>query len=165
NNNQFTTIKTTNNNNSNSYQNSYNSRRSNRIIKNINNNNLNNLNNLIINSTIPIIPTIPISEYNLKSYFTPRIVYLWIKNLESITYLTQELNERLNSDFISLEWVRFREYLKNNPDQITDSNFEVNLVKKYYFLNYEYSIELIQAISAIMFRSPIYVKGIWDSLD
>ncbi|CAG8451162.1 5810_t:CDS:2 [Acaulospora colombiana] len=108
-----------------------------------------------------------------RSHFTPRIIHLWIKNLESIAYLTHELNERLNSDFVSSEWVQHREEMKKANPMSAHSKFkdrEVLLITS-YLNDCEFSIELVQALrnfpnnkSAIAFRPPVRVKGLWDSL-
>lgn len=53
------------------------------------------------------------SSSPLKSYFTPHIIHLWLKNLESIVHLNESSNKKLNSDFTSWKWVTHREKLKS----------------------------------------------------
>lgn len=63
-------------------------------------------------SNIPSNQVAPEATPALEQYFNPRMIYLWLKNLEAIIHLSQALNEKLNSDFISLEWVQHREVMK-----------------------------------------------------
>src|SRR2546430_15776982 len=47
-----------------------------------------------------------------KDYFTPRQIYLWVKILELIVHLSKDLNEKLNSDFISIKWINHRDKIR-----------------------------------------------------
>ncbi|CAJ0762956.1 1800_t:CDS:10 [Entrophospora sp. SA101] len=92
------------------------------------------------------------------SDITPRKVNLWIKNMESIVHLTKTLSEKLNDDFLSVEWVIHRINRMNGKiENITEK--EESLIRKY--LSYQVSSMLIQAISAIIFRNPNKIYEIW----
>ncbi|CAJ0761950.1 4162_t:CDS:10, partial [Entrophospora sp. SA101] len=85
-------------------------------------------------------------------------VNLWIKNMESIVHLTKTLSEKLNDDFLSVEWVIHRINRMNGKiENITEK--EESLIRKY--LSYQVSSVLIQAISAIIFRNPNKIYEIW----
>ncbi|KAF0531773.1 SET domain-containing protein [Gigaspora margarita] len=118
-------------------------------------------------SIIPSKQTATESTPILDQYFNPRMIYLWLKNIEAIIHLSQALNEKLNSDFISLEWVQHREVMKNikHTREITTDliNREISLISS-YVTEYSFNHELIQAIGIIIFRPPKYVKTIWDTL-
>ncbi|CAG8819959.1 865_t:CDS:2, partial [Racocetra persica] len=123
-------------------------------------------------SNIPSNQAAPEATPALERYFNPRMIYLWLKNLEAIIHLSQALNEKLNSDFISLEWVQHREVMKStlrnnikHTREITTDliNREISLISS-YVTEYSFSYELIQAIGIIIFRPPNYVKTIWDTV-
>ncbi|CAG8735828.1 29065_t:CDS:2, partial [Gigaspora margarita] len=118
-------------------------------------------------SIIPSKQTATESTPILDQYFNPRMIYLWLKNIEAIIHLSQALNEKLNSDFISLEWVQHHQPLRNikHTREITTDliNREISLISS-YVTEYSFNHELIQAIGIIIFRPPKYVKTIWDTL-
>src|SRR5256885_9742447 len=88
---------------------------------------INNIQTQIVNNPIspPSIPSIQIAvtdyeqsstsllgQHNTNQFkncskdnFTPRQIYLWVKILELIVHLSKDLNEKLNSDFISIKWI------------------------------------------------------------
>ncbi|CAG8446289.1 11618_t:CDS:2 [Acaulospora colombiana] len=49
-------------------------------------------------------PSIRVQPSSIKQYFTPHIIHLWLKNLESIVHLNEAWNKRLNEDFTSWQW-------------------------------------------------------------
>ncbi|CAG8588162.1 7091_t:CDS:10 [Funneliformis mosseae] len=105
-----------------------------------------------------------------KDYFTPRQIYLWVKLLELIVHLSKDLNEMLNNDYISMEWIIHREKIRKGLiTKITDN--EKILIQSYIseihsasFKEISFSWELIQAISAIIFRHPKQVHLLWDEI-
>ncbi|CAG8564904.1 11173_t:CDS:2 [Diversispora eburnea] len=72
------------------------------------------------------------SSYPLKSYFTPHIIHLWLKNLESIVHLNESSNKKLNSDFISWKWVIHHPEEENNS-KILNNNSKC-LISQYNML-------------------------------
>ncbi|RHZ82579.1 hypothetical protein Glove_108g13 [Diversispora epigaea] len=103
------------------------------------------------------------SSYPLKYYFTPHIIHLWLKNLESIVHLNESSNKKLNSDFISWKWVIHREKLKNSSSWPQLTKEEYSLISS-YVTSFTFSYETLQAISAIIYRPPQIVKNVWESI-
>jgi len=85
--------------------------------KTVNNNNGNNLMTIQIDFTQN--GTSLLDQYDpnqlkqcSKDYFTPRQIFLWVKLLELIVHLSKDLNEKLNNDYISMEWIIHREKIR-----------------------------------------------------
>ncbi|PKY21562.1 SET domain-containing protein [Rhizophagus irregularis] len=105
-----------------------------------------------------------------KDYFTPRQIYLWVKVLELIVHLSKDLNEKLNNYFISNKWINHRNKIRKGL--ITNINEDEKLLIQSYiseihsasFKEISFSWELIQAISAIIFRHPNQVYPLWEEI-
>ncbi|GBB90121.1 hypothetical protein RclHR1_00170025 [Rhizophagus clarus] len=105
-----------------------------------------------------------------KDYFTPRQIHLWVKVLELIVHLSKDLNEKLNNDFISIKWINHRNKIRKGLiTNITED--EKLLIQSYIseihsasFKEISFSWELIQAISAIIFRNPNQVYPLWEEI-
>ncbi|CAG8588784.1 1019_t:CDS:10 [Acaulospora morrowiae] len=100
---------------------------------------------------------------SIKQYFTPHMIHLWLKNLESIVHLNEAWNKKLNEDFTSWYWILHREKIKNSHQSLPITKEEYSLIAS-YIKTFPCSTSVIQAISAIIFRPPQVVKEIYDRI-